>query len=184
MTACLVRPVLLQSDMVDKITPYAKVSLFYDEQLERLGRTAAAEKATTASDDATKKTEGGGTSFNLVAERPDASQVTAYVGTTDGGDARHDQLMVQLFDDDGDEGNDEFLGRCLLPAKAVAAAAEGVGEGSGDLTLSLSDPPNARRRLAQGQVVLRVDPHGAEPDAATLKAMYQHRSAHLDDDVS
>ena len=39
-------------------------------------------------------------------------------------------------------------------------------------------------RLAQGQVVLCVDPHGAEPDAATLKAMYQHRSAHLDDDVS
>ena len=152
--------------MVDKVDPFVKVTMFYDEQHEDVGRTATV-SASTDPNFATGGADGDAA----------ACQVTVYVGTKQGGDARFDQVMLSVYDEDemaGSEDDHEFLGRALLPAKAVAAAAEGLLDDSaatgpnGELTLNLGDPPNARRQLAKGSLVVRVDPHGSAPDQRAL----------------
>ena len=63
--------------MVDKSDPFVSISLFKDEGHEIQGRTAVVD---------------GTTDPNFAAEHPEEVQVTAYVGTTEGQDARHEQL--------------------------------------------------------------------------------------------
>ena len=145
-----------QSAMVDKTDPYVSISLFKDKGEEIQGRTAVVE---------------GTTDPNFAAEHPEKVQVTVYVGTTERQDARHEQLMVTVYDDDP-LGEPEFMGRALIPKAVVAAAAESPGGiRNDDITLELTDEPNARRKLAQGNITLRVDPYDAAPTAADLTAM-------------